>query len=157
MPLLMLLFILLSWQPDSSRVNGLAAESLERASESPRPAEMRMQVFSAAEEKVIGVVEVDEAVQREAELWLRSISGKAPEVKIDADCGYIFKIPLLKSVSVQTKPFTGTVRQVLLFYCPDMTPKLLLFSDNHQPHFVTFSHPLQPFLEQMNAYRFMKN
>lgn len=118
-------------------------------------ADRRLQVFHPERGKVIGVVDVTEEIHQQAELWLKSVNGRSPEVSIDAKCGYVFKIPLLREVALRHSAFQGTVSELFLFYCPDRPPRMLVFSIDNKPYLLTFTHSVEPFLRIMRAYQFM--
>ncbi|PZD93584.1 hypothetical protein DNH61_23490 [Paenibacillus sambharensis] len=110
-----------------------------------------VQIFDVKAGKVVRTLPNDEEYQKMASSWLRSATKLSPKIKPDDKCGFVYRVPLDKPVSLKIGKTEFAVDDVFLFYCPENDPLLLVFDAAKKPYLLEFEADLKPFLRKVAA------
>lgn len=127
------------------------------ASEAPRkenapaaePSLRPVQIFDIAAGKVVKTVPNSKKIQKFAASWIGSITGLAPQIKNDASCSYVYRVPLAKAVTIESDQISVTANDLFLFYCKEKPPVLLVFDQQRKPFLFLFKADITPFVKKM--------
>jgi hypothetical protein len=97
-----------------------------------------VEIFDITKGEVIKRVELNSDIQREAEKFLKGITGMYVKVKAFPDKGYIIKIPLKPSVIVKSQWLNDIVEKVFVIFPEKEAPYLLILDENERPLFYNF-------------------
>ena len=109
-----------------------------------------VEIFDIDKGEVIKRVELNSDVQREAEKFLKGITGMYVKVKAFPDKGYIIKIPLRPSVIVKSQWLNDIVEKVFVIFPENEAPYLLVLDINDRPLFYNFEGNTDLLLESLN-------
>lgn len=107
------------------------------------PPAHEVEVFDVKKGSVVRKLEPTDAIRREAERILASISGQAPLFRADPEDGRIIRIPLAPPVEVTIPGFHALTTEMFVFIPESKQPYVLLFSEENDPRLFAFSHPVQ--------------
>lgn len=108
-----------------------------------------VQVFDVAAGKVVKTIENDASFQKMAADWVGSISELAPQLSADENCGYVYRVPLTKPVTIKVNQISVTTADIFLFYCKDKPPLLLAFDENRKPFLFLVKADIKPFIQKV--------
>lgn len=101
--------------------------------------EKKIQVFDPALKRVVIDIPMKEETQTQTEAVLKSINGVYKNLHPLPKNGYMAKIPLAPSVMVKNQWVEALVDEVIIIFPKGASPYLLLFDDENNTHFLTFS------------------
>ncbi|WP_337103419.1 hypothetical protein [Paenibacillus sp. YIM B09110] len=108
-----------------------------------------VQVFDVAAGKVVKTIANDTGFQKMAADWVGSITDLAPQLSADESCGYVYRVPLTKPVTIKVKEISVTTADLFLFYCKDKPPLLLAFDENRKPFLFLVKADIKPFIQKV--------
>lgn len=109
-----------------------------------------VEIFNINEGQVVKRVETSPAVQKEAEGYLKNISGIVVSFRPFPERGFIIRIPLKPSVKVENQWFSGTVDEVFVIFPERGNPFLLILDGEGRPFFYTFEGRTDKLLELLD-------
>jgi len=101
-----------------------------------------VEIFDISKGEVIKTIQSNPVIQKEAEKYLKSITGMYAKVKAFPESGYIIRVPLEPPVKVQGQWLTNygidSVDEVFILFPGQGTPYLLVLDERSRPLFYNF-------------------
>lgn len=108
-----------------------------------------VQVFDVSVGKIVKTIPNDKQFQSMAASWIGSIKGLAPQLTNDESCSYVYRVPLMKTVTIKSKDISVTSDDLFLFYCKEKPPLLLVFDEKRRPYLFLFKADINPFIKKV--------
>ncbi|MFC4777619.1 hypothetical protein ACFO9Q_12550 [Paenibacillus sp. GCM10023252] len=119
------------------------------AAAAPEQPDKPVQVFDVAAGRVVKTIPNDDEFQSQAQSWLESVTGLAPQLQTDDSCSYVYRVPLKQPVNLSVQATALTADEIFLFYCQDKPPLLLIFDAQRRPNLLLFNADIAPFLKKV--------
>ncbi|NBI30532.1 hypothetical protein [Chengkuizengella marina] len=110
----------------------------------------QIEIFDISKEEVIKNVLMNTDIQRDAESFLKGITGLYVRIDPIPREGYLVKVPLEPSVLVKNQWINELVDEVIIIFTTREAPYLLIFDNENRPLFFTFRGDTESFLEKLN-------
>ncbi|HHW48055.1 MAG TPA: hypothetical protein GXX14_05490 [Clostridiaceae bacterium] len=110
----------------------------------------KVEIFDVKKGEIIKRVELSNDIQREAEKFLKGITGMYAKVKAFPEDGYIVKIPLNPSVIVKSQWLNNIVDKVFVIFPKEEAPYLLVLDEKERPLFYNFEGSTDMLLENLS-------
>ncbi|WP_018131424.1 hypothetical protein [Effusibacillus pohliae] len=107
-----------------------------------------LELFDVTKGKVVQHMLNTEEIQQEARLWLQSVTGLAPEAKLEFRDGLILKVPLTPPVHAGNV----TISRLFVIFRPAKDPLLLLLTEDNRPLLIRFDPGRPPLLSTLQQY-----
>lgn len=109
-----------------------------------------IEIFDVKQGLVVKKLDVNPVVQKEAESYLKGISGMYVKVKAFPEAGYIVRIPLATPVRVQNEWLDASVNEVFIILPGGAdVPYLLVLDEKGRPEFYNFKGKTDTLLEKL--------
>ncbi|HEY4554070.1 MAG TPA: hypothetical protein VIG80_12840 [Bacillaceae bacterium] len=102
-------------------------------------ADKRIEVFDIQKGMVVKRQELNPSVQKEAENYIKGITGVYTKVQPIPRKGFMVKIPLEPSVRIENEWLHDLVDEVIVIFPADESPYLMLYDNENRLHFFTFT------------------
>lgn len=123
---------------------GAPAETAPPSDLSQKP----VQIFDVQAGKVVKTMPNDDEFQKMAASWIGSVSGLAPQLSVESNCGYVYRVPLREAATIKLNEISVASDDLFLFYCADKPPMLLVFDGNRKPFLFLFKSDIKPFIRK---------
>jgi hypothetical protein len=108
----------------------------------------KVEVFDVIQGRVVKYIDNSLEIQEEVRLWLGSISGLSPQLRVDPEDGIAVKIAINPPISIERNEYSGFITEVFLCVPRNRTPYLLVFTEDGKPLVFLFEHDIAPFLRE---------
>ncbi|MCC3357034.1 hypothetical protein [Bacillus sp. REN16] len=110
----------------------------------------QVQIFDISQGKVIKYVEVTTDLQQEVEKFLEGISGVYAKYNPIPNQGFMIRIPLEPNIMVRSQWFDDLVDEVTIIFPKQENPYLMVFDDENNSYFLTFTGDTTKLLSLLN-------
>jgi hypothetical protein len=109
-----------------------------------------VEVLSIEHNRVIKTVPSNPTIQKEGEKYLNGITDIYRKFRVIPNEGYMIKIPLEPSVTIQNQWMNDLVNEVIIIVGEQEEPYLMVFDDENSPRFFIFKGDIDVLLKTLN-------
>lgn len=109
-----------------------------------------IEVFDIERNKIINTTSTNTKIQLEAEKIIKEIDGVLKKINPFPDKGYMVKIPLEPSFSLENKWLNALIDEIIIIIPEDENPYLLTFDDENNSYFFTFERKIDMLLNTID-------
>ncbi|QVY62230.1 hypothetical protein [Cytobacillus gottheilii] len=109
-----------------------------------------VEIYNVDKREVTSTITPNAKIQNQAEKMIKQITGVYKKLDPLPKTGYMVKIPLQPSVSVNNQWLNGYIDELIIIIPDEQSSHILVFDDENNPHFFTCKNDQQPPLELFN-------